>query len=312
MIRITNNLGLPAPLVKAVTPAPRIEVANRISITTLTQPPQLQGLVRRYSSELSEDASDRLWALMGSLLHDVLEKYSQDLENTFAEQKLEIQIDGWTVVGKYDLSEIILEGERLTDWKFTSIYSLKDNEPVKFEWEAQINCYIELLRQYKRTVTEAQIIAIGRDWSKSRARRERDYPQKAVAMKPVSLWGSEKTLEYMRERVALHAAAQRGVWPDCTPEDRWARPDIYALMKKGQKKAVKLFEDEQLAHKWLEGILGGDKSHYVQFRQGESIRCAAYCPAAPKCEQWAKLNPKLSDTLEASIKVAQLQKENAA
>ena len=311
-MRITNHLNLPAPLVKAVTPLPRVEVPNRISITTLSQPPQLTGLVRQYGDEFSEDASDRLWALLGSLLHDVLEGYAEGLSDTIAEQKLEIEVDGWTVVGKYDLSEIILEGERLTDWKLTSIYSLKEDEPVKFEWEAQINCYVELLRQHGRSITEAQIVAIGRDWSKSRARREKDYPQRAVTIKSVSLWDSEKTIAYIRERVALHAAAQNGIWPECTPEDRWARPDLHALMKKGQKKAVKLFEDPELAQKWLDGILGGSKSHYIQHRTGESVRCAAYCPAAPKCKQWAKLNPTLSDTLKESIQVAQQMKENAA
>jgi len=186
-------------------------VPNRIGVTSLTQPPQLRALTIRYDNELTEDCSDRLWALMGSLLHDVLEGYAEGLDNTIAEQKLEIEVDGWTVVGKYDLSEIILEGELLTDWKFTSIYALKPDEPVKSEWEAQINCYAYLLGQHGRTVTQAQIVAIGRDWSKSRAKRESDYPQKAVLIKPVNLWPPEQTLEYIKGRVALHRDAEKGI-----------------------------------------------------------------------------------------------------
>lgn len=311
-MKITNNLNLPAPLVKAVTRPPREAKPNRIGVTELSQPPQLRGLTRQHAGELTEDASDRLWALLGSLLHDVLEGYAEGLDNTIAEQKLEIEIDGWTVVGKYDLSEMILEGELLTDWKLTSVYSLRDNDAVKPEWEAQINCYVYLLKEHGRNVSNAQIVAIGRDWNKSRARRERDYPQKGICIKPVALWPTEQTLAYIRERVRLHKAAEQGVWPECDAEDRWARPDIYALMKKGQKKAVKLFEDKHLAETWLSQILGGSTSHSIQHRQGESVRCAAYCPAAPKCKQWAKLNPTLSTQLEKSIEIAKQQKGVAA
>src|SRR5262245_59885962 len=115
---ITNDLNLPAPLVKAVS-SPRPQYGPKtVSVTALVQPPQIQGLLNRHDAELSEDAADRLWMLMGTLLHDVLERHAEGLEDTIAEQRLEIQIEGWTVTGKYDLSEFILDGETLTDWKF--------------------------------------------------------------------------------------------------------------------------------------------------------------------------------------------------
>lgn len=300
---ITNKLNLPAPLVKAVTRPPREAKPNRIGVTELTQPPQLRGLTRRHEGELTEDASDRLWALLGSLLHDVLEGYAEGLDNTIAEQKLEIEIDGWTVVGKYDLSEMILEGELLTDWKLTSVYSLRDNDAVKPEWEAQINCYVYLLGQHGRTVTKAQIVAIGRDWNKSRARRERDYPQKGICIKPVVLWPAEQTLAYIKERVRLHKAAEQGVWPECNAEDRWARPDIYALMKKGQKKAVKLYQSKHAAE------FAVARDQYIVERPGESTRCEAYCPVSNICEQFKreKEAKSLLKQLENSVELIQNQ-----
>jgi hypothetical protein len=309
--RLTNNLNLPAPLVSAVTRHPRPDKPNSISVSELIQPPQLRALVRKHADELTEDASDRLWALLGTLLHGVMEQHAQGMKDHTVEEELTTEILGWKVIGHYDLSEMVLDGELLTDWKLTSVYSMKDKD-LKPEWDAQINCYAELLRRAGRKVTRAQIVAIGRDWSQSRAHREQDYPQQQVKIKAVELWPSERVTQFMEERVRLHQEAEKGCWPDCTPEERWARPDIWALKKKNQKKAVKLFEDKELAEKWLSQILGGEKSHYIEFRQGESIRCAAYCPAAPKCSQWAKLNPTLSDTLKESIKVAQQRKENAA
>lgn len=310
-MRITNRLNLPAPLVHAITRHPRSQEPNTISVSELIQPPQLRALARIHDAELTEDASDRLWALLGTLLHGVMEQSAQGMKDHFTEEELSTEVLGWKVIGHYDLSEMVLDGELLTDWKLTSVYSMKDKE-LKPEWDAQVNCYAELLRRVGRNVTRAQIVAIGRDWSQSRALREADYPQKQVTVKPVGLWASEMVTAYIEDRVRLHQEAERGVWPDCTPEERWARPDIWALHKKGQKKAVKLFEDPEIAQKWLDGILGGDKLHHIQHRTGESIRCAAYCPAAPKCKQWAKLNPTLSDTLKESIKVAQQRKGVAA
>lgn len=310
-MKITNRLNLPAPLVNAVTRHPREHVPGTISVSELIQPPQLRALVRKYDAELTEDASDRLWALLGTLLHGVMEKNAEGMTGHVAEEELSTEVLGWRVIGHYDLSEMVLDGELLTDWKLTSVYAMKDKE-LKPEWDAQVNCYAELLRRAGRNVAQAQIVAIGRDWSVRKAARESDYPQQQVIRKPVALWDSEVVTAYLESRVRLHRDAELGIWPDCTPEERWALPDIWALHKKGQKKAVKLFEDESIAQKWLDGILGGDKSHFIQYRRGESIRCAAYCPAAPKCPQWAKLNPTLSDTLKQSIKVAQERKGVAA
>lgn len=294
-MRITNHAGLPEPLVRAVSPPVRAYPPNTVSVTTLAQPPQIQGLLKRHTDEITEDAADRLWALLGTLLHDVLEKHAEGLVDTIAEQRLELQVDDWTVTGKYDLSEVILEGETLTDWKLTSIYSLRENEPVKPEWEAQLNVYVALIKSKGRNVTKAQIVAVGRDWSKMRAMRESDYPQKAVTVKVVRIWEGREVLQYLKTRLALYKDAQAGIWPDCTPEERWAKPDKWALMKKGNKKATKLFEIEKDAHGWLAQILGGEKSYSIQFRPGESTRCLHYCPVARFCKQAAALTQKPSD-----------------
>lgn len=290
-MRITNKLGLPAPLVKAVTPTPRIRQPRRISITDLSLPPQLRGLRIQHENELEEDAADRIFALLGSLLHDVLEKYADSEAGEIAEEKLEMEIDGWTVVGKYDLSEteIILEGEVLTDWKLTSIYSLKDND--KPEWEEQINCYIELLRRHGRTVTKAQIIPIGRDWSKSKAQYSKDYPQQQVIIKPIRIWSSEEAVAYIRERIRLHELAEQGIWENCTKEERWYSGEKFALMKKGNKKATKLFDTEQEA-KTHQEIFNLVKGHEIQFRAGVNRRCASYCNVADYCDFWQVNKPK--------------------
>lgn len=278
---ITNSLGLPEPLVRAVTPQPRVRQPKRISVTELTLPPQLRGLLLKHEKEIQEDAADRIFALLGTLLHDVLEDHAKGLVDTIAEQKLEIQVNDWTVVGKYDLYRFVLDGEVLTDWKLTSVYSLKDDN--KPEWEAQINIYAEILRQYGRLVRKAQIIPIGRDWSKRKAMFDKSYPQTQVIVKPVKLWTSDEVMIYIRERIALHEQAESGNWPECTPQERWARDPVFAIMKHGQKRAVKLCDSYSAAEKLLA------RNQFIQERPGESIRCEMYCAVSAYCKQYAAL-----------------------
>lgn len=287
-MQLTNKLGLPAPLVKAVSRPRPVYGPKTVSVTTLARPAQINGLEHLHDEEITEDASDRIWALMGTLLHDMLERHAEGLEDTIAEQRLDIQVGGWTVTGKYDLSEFILDGIMLSDWKFTSIYSLKENEPVKPEWEAQINCYAELVRQAGRGVHMAQIVVIGRDWSKLRAKRESDYPQKAVIVKPVNLWESSRVLQYLAEKVKLYEAALKGDWPECTPEERWAKPDQWAIMKRGNKKATKLCDDEDQAKRWIGNNIADGYAHqyHIDLRPGQSTRCESYCGVAQFCRQY--------------------------
>jgi len=278
MATITNNLNLPAPLVQAVTRHPRERVPNRISVTELIQPPQIRALTLKHEAQIQEDAGDRLWALLGTLLHGALEVHAQGLKNLVSEGKLTTTVRGWTVVGHYDLSEMLLDGELLTDYKLTSVWSMRDG--VKAEWEAQTNLYAELLRRADRWVNGIQIVAIGRDWSKLKAKFDRDYPRQQVTVLPVPLWTPEQASDYLDERVRLHQEAEQGHWEDCSAEERWAKPTLYALMKTGQKKAVKLYDTKHAAEMHVA------KGQYVQIRPGTSTRCESYCSVSEFCSQW--------------------------
>ena len=64
-------------------------------------------------------ASEWVYALLGTSVHAMLEKYHPaDPENTYIEKRLETEIDGITIGGTLDL----LEGTTLEDWKCTGVY----------------------------------------------------------------------------------------------------------------------------------------------------------------------------------------------
>ena len=77
-MKITNKHRLPAALVAAVSSVWHW-TKNRFGVTTLLEPPQILQLRQRHDDALEEDASDRIWLLIGTAVHEVLEKASINL-----------------------------------------------------------------------------------------------------------------------------------------------------------------------------------------------------------------------------------------
>jgi hypothetical protein len=271
---ITNTEGLPQPLVDAVTKDPYDSGGSDLTVTQVISPARQIALRKQYANEITEDASDRLWALMGQIGHGVLERAASA---GIVEKRWFGTMDGWIISGRCDL---LLASMTLLDYKFCSVWAAKDG--VKPEWEQQLNLLAWLAGAHGLTVADAQIVCIFRDWSVMEARRDASYPQKQVKVMPVSLWGFEKQQEFCRQRVAAHSAAQGGQLPECTSEERWEKLPKWAVMRKGRKRAVRLYDTEAEAIKHVASEKAG---HSVEARPGESIRCQAYCNAAPFCLQ---------------------------
>jgi len=206
-------------------------------------------------------------------------------DNVLQEERLTLDVDGWTVSGKPDLYEA--DGT-LTDFKETSVWSFMLGE--KADWEAQLNLYALLLREHGFPVQKVQIVAKLRDWQMAK-RGEDGYPEAPGLAKKMTLWGNMTQQVYLEERVKAHQEARlEQRWQHCTPEERWARADSWAVMQNGKKAAAVFGEDtkrgggEEEAYAFAEEK-GGD----VEFRPGKSVRCEDYCGAAPWCGQWREL-----------------------
>ncbi len=105
----------------------------------------------------------------------------------------------------------------------------------------------------------------------------------AHAKLPVILWDDSTTEAFIRERIKAHIEGEENP-PICTPEERWRKPDKWALMKKsGQKRALKLYDTERQA----EAAKGA--MHYIEPRPGEDVRCLFYCPVNKFCSYYQGL-----------------------
>ena len=75
-----------------------------------------------------------------------------------------------------------------------------------------------------------------------------------------------------------------------TAADRWSTGDKYAVMKKGNKRAIKLHDSEQAAIEHCENLnfSSGYKINFIEFRKGEDKRCEDYCLVKNFCEHRRK------------------------
>lgn len=277
-MRITNHANLPQALVNAVTKDNYSKGHSDYSTTELSVPSRIVALKKLHEDEIEEDVSDMIYALIGKLGHSILEHAGTA---DVIEERLYHTLNGVVVSGQVD----VVDGSVLEDWKFTSLYSIKDG--VKFEWIAQASINAYLASKNGMEITEARYIAILRDWSKTKVKRDFNYPRYQVQTFNVPLWSHVETESYILDRIKSHQNAQWDL-PECTAEERWATENKIAVMKKGNKKALKLFESAEDA---LEFISSHKERPLLKMedRPGESKRCENYCPVSQFCEQFKKL-----------------------
>ncbi len=274
---ITNHAGLPEPLVNAVRNDPYSSNGSDTTVTTLLKPARAVALEKLHKDEITEDASDRLWSLVGQVGHKILERGSK---HAMTEHRLFTEIRGWKVSGQADL----IPPDVLIDYKFTTVWSCKDG--LKPEWTSQLNMLHLLCVRNGIMVGKAQIVAIYRDWSKLEARRSQDYPRHQVQVFDVPIWPFGVIEAWMETRVQEHQAAQSALeknLPECSSTERWEKPTKFALMKIGRERAVKLYDNEAAA---MDAIRDGN---FVEKRPGSQTRCESYCAARPWCSLADKL-----------------------
>ena len=287
MFRLTNKYGLPNAFYRAIKNDP-YTFTGEISVTQLIQPPQIRQLSRRHKDKIEEDVTDRLWTLLGSAVHKVLERSEDKHAEDFQEVRVQKDFNGVVVSGQADLWEA---PGSLYDYKFTSVWAYIGE--IKRDWVWQLNMLAYLYRDAGIPVNNIYIMAIFRDWSKNRAKQGGDYPKVGAKVIPIPMMSTEEVEALFMERIKLHKEAETlpdEQLPECSAEDRWEKPTQYALMKNKNKKATKLFASLAEAAEYKQVIEADNtKDNFsIDVRLGENTRCEHYCPVKDFCLQYAK------------------------
>lgn len=265
-MKLTNKFNLPDPIVNAVNNTGYTPGSSDITVTQLIQPPLIRKLRIEHDDEMEEDASDRVWALFGSSVHHLLEMAYKG-RTARVEERVYAEVSGWKLGGAFD----VLEGSTLSDYKVTSVFSSNG----KIEWERQLNVLRWLLHKNNTEVDKLTITTIFRDWRPREAQKNPEYPRRPIMTLPIKMWTLDEAEAYIKERIALHQLANP---PHCTDEDRWTTPEQWALMKKGGKRAIKLYPSQ-------EGVILAADQHW-EHRPATYRRCEDYCSVNKWCPVW--------------------------
>lgn len=293
-MKITNRFNLPDAFYNFARNDKYSKGKADISVTTLIDSPRVRLMRDKYYDQLETDATDMIWALFGTAVHHVLES-ANDPSHVTMEERLYAEVAGWTLSGALDHQEVLSDGTvQITDYKVTSVWSVILG---KEEWVKQQNCYAWLVENSNngtnrhKKVSSLRICAVLRDWQRKKAEFDKEYPQSPVVIVDLPLWSEEQRDQYIFDGVTLHQEAQADYdlydrMPMCSNEEQWAKPSKWAVMKKGAKRAVKLFDSDEDAKAFIEQQDGKDKME-IEFRRGERTRCEGnYCSVAEFCEQY--------------------------
>lgn len=282
-MKFTNVHGLPRNIVSALEANEYNKEGSDFSATELINPPQMIHLIRKHFDEIEVDVSDRFWLLMGSAVHNYLEKHSVHgvVENRLTKE-YSAYGKKYILSGKSDMFDPdIME---IHDYKVTSAWAVIRG--AKVEWIRQLNIYANLHRHAGLDVKGLKIYAILRDWSKTDALRTPSYPPIPFVEMQIDLEEESVVENYIERRLDAHALArERGIFDDCTPEEKWQGADRWGCVISGKvytsKRGIKTFSSKEDAERHSEMF----PDTRVVYFMGQRRRCEGYCLAAPFCEQ---------------------------
>jgi len=206
-MKITNNSNFPEAIVKAVSSDKWYGGSGEkrdYSVTGLLNTPRIHYLTKRHYDEIVTDCGDMIWMLMGSAMHLVLENANNDSENHVIEDRFSYTTkSGKVITGGLDSIDKL--NKVIEDWKFTSVYTWiyrnrNGNSRLK-DYEKQLNMYRFLAEKAGYDIDNLRIHMIFRDWSKSKAKYEKDYPNQIETLQ-IDVWGLDAAEAFIEERVA--------------------------------------------------------------------------------------------------------------
>jgi hypothetical protein len=283
-MKLTNKFNIPQTFINVLDRPTYSKGKAHLSVTQLLNSPKIVALTKKFEDEIEQDASDMVWSIFGSAVHNVLEHGKDD--NHIVEERIHKEYEGWHISGAIDLQVVNKAGIDVKDYKTTTIWAVMNE---KVEWEIQLNIYAGLVEDVKNIpVTSVGIVAIIRDWNRRESTTREGYPEAPIKELPIRLWSKEERDAFISNRIALHSACEfaletDGELPDCTTEEMWEKPTVWAVRKIGNKRAHSLYETEQLAIEALKDL--GDK-YEMEVRKGERTRCTNFCPVNTWCTQY--------------------------
>lgn len=288
-MKLTNNMGLPQPFVSAASSDYQY-TPRRYSATAILKGVRQCILERRHDDEIEQDVSDMVWAIFGTAVHSILEG-AQETDTQIKENKLAVDMpNGYQLSGIFDLYDD--STGTVTDYKTASVWKVNFGEFD--DWKRQTLIYCWMLRQIGFDARRGEIVALLKDHNKTQAKLGK-HPAHPVFRIGWDFADAEIEAcgEWLRDRFAQIEAAEQlpdDQLPLCAKDERWGDDDVWAVKRKGAKRASKLHRSQDEAEADAEARAEREGRPYeVEYRPGEDRRCLDYCSACLFCDHYNKM-----------------------
>lgn len=281
-MKITNKFNLPEVFVDFAESDYKYK-DKQYSVTSIIGGLKEAILKRRHQDEIEMDVADMNNMILGQAVHLILEKASDkdhEVKEKYVKQTI---LGGYKLSGYLDLYNFLTK--TVYDYKTGSVWKVKFEDYDDFK--KQLLMYGWLLRQEGYEVEAGEIVLLIKDWSKSKAKRSADYPNKPIIkinfdfdagdFKDIENW----ILERFR-RIKGYETLPDDQIPYCTKEERWADDDSWAVYKKGNQRAYRVLDTEEEAEKWMEN----NKGNHIEYREGTDTKCIDYCNVTEFCDYY--------------------------
>jgi hypothetical protein len=279
----TNDRGYPKFIVDIV-----IQLYNSyskgdadFSVTEIIGSPLERVLKERHKDEMQIDVDRLMFMFFGTMAHAVAEKATMDyiIET---EHRMFIKHDGMMISGQLDVLYKERGNIRIDDIKFTGKGVSKDG--AKRSWIRQANLYRFMYNKTKNVLAdELGILAYFRNSTM--------YEMKCARI-PISCFPLDKVEKFLSTQIALHKLIDWEVTskiPECTPDDRWATEETWAVMpnkKKTKIRSLKNCTSEAEALNYLDKKVDKYPDAFVEHRPMYNRKCYEACDVASFC--WYK------------------------
>lgn len=298
-MKITNKLNLPQPFVDAVTREYQYK-DKQYSVTTILKDVREILLTRRHNDEIEQDVADMIWLIFGTAVHKVLED-SKEEDTEFKEEHFVEEVEnGYKLSGQADLYNA--KEKMITDYKTCSVWKVIYNDWD--DYRKQLLMYAWAFRKMGFEVEKGQIVAVIKDHSKTKAKIDSNYPQYPVYKKVFEF--TDKDFEEIEifikdkfKEIAKYENVPDDELPICSPENRFNEGNKYAVKKKTNKRALKVYDNleeaekhlSQLEYKVMDKKTGEIEEicndYEIEVREGIDKKCSeGYCSCCNFCSYY--------------------------
>ncbi len=323
MTKITNddNVSLLLAVWLATNEYNHSDDPKLISATTLLKPIKQNILARQnMGANKIMDVMSLVPSKLGTAIHDSVEKAWINIDNVkeviksmginpavvdkivinpegivpegaipiYIEQRVEKEFMGWKISGAFDA---VLDGQ-VHDIKTTSVWShIFGSNDIKYVQQGSI---YKWLSPDKITGDLLQIEHLFTDWSATKARTDRNYPQSRILSKQLELMSLDETENFIKDKLKqldkYIPILDQSKLPICTDEELWREADKYKYYKPNAKgmisyaRATKVFDTEEAAETHKASMGTGE---VVEFKGG--VKACKYCSVRELCEQYKTL-----------------------